>query len=199
MRLLTEAVQPPDDPPGGPASGGDAAGGPPGPEHSQGSGDRYDGRLVPPPAQPLVSTGTLRVLVVDDEPAVRTMLDAVFRRDDRFEIVGVAGDGREAIAQTARLQPDVVLLDLLMPGLSGQQALPSILRSSPRSMVLVLSALRAEDEADDTLALGAFAYLEKSIMGPGLSEEVFAQHQRFARALAGETVWSPNAPWRIRR
>jgi DNA-binding NarL/FixJ family response regulator len=152
-----------------------------------------------PLAQTPLSTGTRRVLIVDDEPAVRVMLDAVFKRDDRFEIAGVAVDGREAIEQTQRLLPEVILLDLVMPGLSGWEALPAIVRASPRSMVLVLSALGAEDEADLTLAIGAFAYLEKSVLGPDLPQEVFAQHQRFARALAGETVWSPSASWRIRR
>jgi DNA-binding NarL/FixJ family response regulator len=181
-------------------AGGRASGGAPrGPryEERQVAASGLDTRSVPPPAPP--STGRLRVLIVDDEPAVRFMLDAVFRRDDRFELAGVAVDGREAIERAGRLRPDAVLLDLVMPGLSGKEALPAILRASPRSMVLVLSALRAEDEAAGTLAVGAFAYLEKSVMGPDLPQEVFAQHQRFARALAGETVWSPHAPWRVRR
>jgi DNA-binding NarL/FixJ family response regulator len=152
-----------------------------------------------PLAQVPISVSTLRVLIVDDEPAVRRLLDAVFARDNRFEIAGLAVDGHEAIEQTQRLRPDVILLDLVMPVVSGWEALPALVRASPRSMVLVLSALGADDEAEPTLAIGAFAYLEKSLLGPDLPQEVFAQHHRFARALAGETVWSPSASWRIQR
>jgi DNA-binding NarL/FixJ family response regulator len=132
-----------------------------------------------------------RVLVVDDEPAVRLQLGVVFARDERFELTGLAIDGHDAIEQAQRLRPEVILLDLVMPSLSGWEALPAILRASPRSMVLVLSALGAKDEAKPAMALGAFAYLEKSVLGPNLPQEVFAQHQRFVRALGGETVWTP--------
>lgn len=143
---------------------------------------------------------TLGVLIVDDEPVVRTLLRAVIERDDRFEVAGEAMDGEEAVELAEQLQPDVVLLDLLMPRMGGREALPAILRVSPTSMVLVLSALRAVDEAETTFAAGAFAYLEKSVMGPGLAEELYSYHERFKRAVgARETVWAPNDPMRVRR
>ena len=143
--------------------------------------------------------GELRVLVVDDEPTVRALLRAVVSRDPRFEVVGEAVDGEQAISLAEELQPDVVLLDLIMPRLGGREALPDILRVSPRSMVLVLSALSGVDEAESTFAAGAFAYLEKSVMGPGLTSEVESLYRRFRRALQGETVWARDDALRIRR
>src|SRR5690606_26715542 len=84
---------------------------------------------------------TLSVLVVDDEPAIRTLVRMLIDRSGIFEFAGEATDGAEGIELVKELQPDIVLLDLLMPGIDGRQALPTIIRESPRSMVVVLSAL----------------------------------------------------------
>lgn len=148
-------------------------------------------------AEPL--TTTTRVLIVDDEPALRLVLRTILDRDHRYQVEAEAGEGREAIALAERHQPDVVLLDLLMPGMGGRDALPAILSVSPRSMVVILSALSATDEAEPSFAAGAFAYLEKSLVGPRLADEIDTLQQRFRRALAGETVWTPDARGRIRR
>lgn len=121
-----------------------------------------------------VTTDPARVLLVDDEPALRLVLRTILDRDHRFHVEAEAGDGSDAIELAERHQPDVVLLDLLMPGVSGRDALPAILSVSPRSMVVILSALSAADEVDSL-------------------------QQRFRRALGGETVWTPDARGRIRR
>jgi CheY-like chemotaxis protein len=122
---------------------------------------------------------SVRVLVVDDEPMVRTLLRLLLDRDERFEIVGEATDGREAVMAASHTQPDVVLLDLLMPRMSGHDALPILRREAPDAMVLVLSSLSAVDEEAAALGGGAHAFLEKSAMGPGLTTVVYEHLERF--------------------
>jgi DNA-binding NarL/FixJ family response regulator len=126
----------------------------------------------------------ISVLVVDDEPAIRTLVRMLLERADGFELAGEAADGAEGIELATRLQPDVVLLDLLMPGVDGREALPHIIRESPRSMVVVLSALSGVDEAEPSFTAGAFAYIEKSALGR-LTQELTELHDLFKRALAG--------------
>lgn len=141
---------------------------------------------------------TLSVVVIDDEPAIRTLVQMLLERAEAFELTGEATDGAEGIELVKETQPDVVLLDLLMPGVDGRQALPRIIRESPRSMVVVLSALSGVDEAGPSFARGAFAYIEKSALGR-LTEELTELRELFDRALAGETVWAPGGPTRVRR
>lgn len=145
-----------------------------------------------------VERRTLSVVVVDDEPAIRTLVRMLVDRSDAFDLAGEATDGSEGIDLVRRTQPDVVLLDLLMPGTDGREALPTIIRESPRSMVVVLSALSGVDEAEPSFASGAFAYIEKSALGR-LIEEISELHALFDRALHGETVWAPGGPTRVRR
>src|SRR5437773_10940933 len=80
-----------------------------------------------------------RVLVVDDHPLTREALAALLRSHG-FELAGIASDGEEAIAAAAQTQPDLVLLDLLMPGLDGLSALPRLREAAPGRQVVVLTA-----------------------------------------------------------
>jgi CheY-like chemotaxis protein len=125
-------------------------------------------------------TRPARVLIVDDEPPIRTLLRLVLRRDERFDLVGEAVDAEEAITRTADLRPDVILLDLLMPGQHGRDALPALRAAAPDAMILVLSSLSALDEEHETLAAGAFGYLEKSLLGPRLPDVVAEHLTRYA-------------------
>lgn len=100
-----------------------------------------------------------RVLVVDDEPDIRVLLQMTLGLDG-FEVVGEATNGREAVALAADLQPDVIVLDLMMPVMGGMEALPLLLESSPRSHVVVLSAA-ASHLIDQAVAAGADGYIEK--------------------------------------
>ncbi|MFP5309135.1 MAG: response regulator [Actinomycetes bacterium] len=131
------------------------------------------------------------VLLVEDEPDLRFLVRENLHRSGRFEVEAEAADGEEAIALLEDLQPDIVLLDIMMPGMNGRQALPRILVASPTSMVVMLSALDAVAEERPALAAGAFAYLEKRVIGPELPGVLDDLYRRFLRALSGETVVAP--------
>ena len=83
---------------------------------------------------------TIRVVVADDVEDVRVLLRMNLEIDGRFEIVGEAQDGVEAVQVVRELQPDAVILDLMMPRKNGIQAIPEILRSAPNTKILVLTA-----------------------------------------------------------
>jgi len=104
---------------------------------------------------------TIRVLLADDTPDIRKLLRVNLELDGRFEIVGEAADGAEAVALTRFLRPDAVVLDLAMPVMDGLQAAPLIRQCSPESRILVLSGFdhtRMEARAREQ---GADGYLEK--------------------------------------
>ncbi len=82
--------------------------------------------------------------------------------DPAIEVVGEAADGIAAIESAEELQPDVVLLDLTMPRLDGIDAIPAVLERAPNTRVVALSGWGADRMADEALARGAVAYLEKS-------------------------------------
>jgi DNA-binding NarL/FixJ family response regulator len=104
---------------------------------------------------------TDRILIVDDHPLTRDALAALLERHE-FRVVGRVGDGEEAIAQARSLQPDLVLLDLSMPGLDGLQALPRIRLAAPASEVVVLTASGTEENLMAAIRGGAAGYLLKS-------------------------------------
>lgn len=134
---------------------------------------------------------TPQVLIVDDEPDLRLMLRLALRRDARFEVCGEAENGEVALDVASQLQPDIILLDLMMPVMDGLTALPRLQTSSPRSMVVVLSALDAADNADATFAQGAFAYLEKQLDPTDIGDELDRLLTQFRSALDGDTVVAP--------
>jgi two-component system KDP operon response regulator KdpE len=112
----------------------------------------------------------IRVLVVDDHPIVRQGLVGVLSDEDDLEVVGEAGSGREAIGLVARLRPDVVLLDLALPGLDGVEVCRR-LRSWSRVPILVLSARVHESQKVQALDAGADDYVTK----PFGTEELLAR------------------------
>jgi two-component system chemotaxis response regulator CheB len=107
------------------------------------------------------SPSPLRVLVADDAPALRALLRAALEQEGRVEVVGEAEDGEHAVALAAALRPDVVVLDIQMPGVDGLSALPAIRRAAPAARVVVLSGCEAAATAHRALALGARRYVEK--------------------------------------
>jgi DNA-binding NarL/FixJ family response regulator len=104
---------------------------------------------------------TERILVVDDHPLTREALASLLEQHG-FEIVGQASDGEEAIEVARTAQPDLVLLDLTMPGMDGLTALPLIREAAPLTEVVVLTASGTEDNLMAAVRAGAAGYLLKS-------------------------------------
>ena len=108
-----------------------------------------------------MSEHALRILIADDHPLVRRGLRAVLGAVPEFEVVGEASTGREAIAQTSALQPDVILMDLQMPDLSGIDATRQIVADQPEARVLVVTLFQDDDSVFLALRAGARGYVLK--------------------------------------
>jgi two-component system NarL family response regulator len=104
---------------------------------------------------------TERVLIADDHPLTRDALAGLLSQHG-FEVVGQAGSGQEAIEQAGELRPDLILLDLSMPEMSGLEALPRIREAAPGAEVVVLTASEDEDSLLGAVRGGAAGYLLKS-------------------------------------
>lgn len=129
-------------------------------------------------------SGKLRVLLVDDHKLFRSGVRALLSRQPDFEVIGEAADGLDGVQQARQLKPDVVLLDLDMPGISGREAVRTLVEEIPQIRVLMLTV--SEDAGDllDTLRAGAAGYLLKNI-----DTDYFVDAIR--RAADGESVVSP--------
>jgi len=103
------------------------------------------------------------VLLVEDDRSLRGLLRLIFDAEDDFDVVGETGDGREAVALARHHRPDLVLLDLAMPGMGGLEALPLIRSAAPGSIVAVLSGLDNADLAELSRRKGASAYVMKGL------------------------------------
>jgi len=126
---------------------------------------------------------TIRILLVDDHTLFRSGIKALLQRQADFEIVGEAGDGLEGIKRAKSLKPDVILLDLHMPGLSGREAVQLILEEVPDTHVVMLTVSEDADDLLETLRAGAQGYLLKNIDVGFLTDAV-------RRAAEGEAVMS---------
>ena len=102
-----------------------------------------------------------RILIVDDHPLTRDALAALLGQHD-FAVVGEAGDGEQAVELARRLQPELVLLDLSMPGMDGVAALPRLREAAPACEVVVLTASGTEENLLGAIRGGAAGYLLKS-------------------------------------
>lgn len=132
----------------------------------------------------------IRLLIADDHAGFRAGLTALLASERGLELIGVAGNGSEAVAETLRLQPDVVLMDLAMPEVDGVTATRRILDTSPHVAVLVLTMAAADDAVFDALRAGARGYLLK---GADRSELVRAIHA----VAAGEAIFGPDVARRL--
>ncbi len=112
------------------------------------------------------------VLVVDDVPELRYLVRLNLELDGRFEVVGEAENGLEAIECAQKHQPDVVLLDASMPVRDGIEALPEIRAAAPATKVVVLSGFQARRLERMALERGAVRYLEKGLPPDALVEEL---------------------------
>lgn len=103
----------------------------------------------------------VRVFLCDDVSELRTLMRFALEEDIRMRVVGEAGDAETGIVRIAELQPDVVLLDLSMPGIDGLEAIPRIRAVAPATRIVVFSGFGAERMAPAALAQGADRYVEK--------------------------------------
>ena len=101
------------------------------------------------------------ILIVDDHPLTREALSSLLRAHG-FDVVGCASDGAEAVVEAGRLQPDLVLLDLSMPGVDGISALPKLREAAPECEVVVLTASGTEENLLAAIRGGAAGYLLKT-------------------------------------
>ncbi|MEV4510541.1 response regulator transcription factor [Dactylosporangium sp. NPDC049525] len=143
-----------------------------------------------------------RVLLVDDHPLVRQGLRAVFGTVEDIEVVGEVSDGRETVRRTVELAPDVVLMDLQLPGLHGIEATREILARRPATAVLVLTMFEDDDTVFAAVRAGALGYLVKGAEGRDIIAAVRAAASGqpvFGAALAGRLRdWFAAPPLRER-
>ncbi len=103
----------------------------------------------------------IRVLVVDDHPVVRKGIRALLATETDIELVGEARDGEEAVEAVARLQPDMILMDLVMPRMDGIAAIQAIMTMQPEARIVVLTSFAADDQVFPALRAGARGYVLK--------------------------------------
>ncbi len=128
----------------------------------------------------------IRVLLADDHGVIRDGLDRLISALDGVELAGVAADGAEAVAQCARLEPDVVLMDLDMPVLDGIEATRRIAAAQPGTAVVVLTAFSDRPRIMGALEAGACGYLLKDVDADAVGEGIRA-------AARGESPLDPRA------
>jgi NarL family two-component system response regulator LiaR len=128
----------------------------------------------------------IKVVIVDDHVLVRSGLEVVLAMFDDIELAGQAGDGEEAVRLCRELRPDVVLMDLVMPGLSGVEATRQILATCPGAKVVALTSFTDDDLIGETLRAGAIGYLMKNVSADQLADAVRAAH-------AGRSTLAPEA------
>jgi DNA-binding NarL/FixJ family response regulator len=113
-------------------------------------------------------SAAIRVLIVDDHAIVREGLRAVLIQSESLKIVGEAGNGNEALELIGRVPPDVVLMDLKMPGLLATDAIRAIRAQHPATQVLVLTSYAEDRQVEDALRAGALGYVLKNIVAADL-------------------------------
>lgn len=137
-----------------------------------------------------MSVEPIRVLIADDHPLFRDGMHGLLASVPDTEVVGEAAGGAEAIQAAASLQPDVVLMDIRMPGMNGLQAMRQILHTSPHIAVLVVSMLEDDDSIFAAMRAGARGYVPK-----GANQ---AEMLRAIRAVAnGEAIFGPGIAQRL--
>ena len=135
-------------------------------------------------------SGVVRVLIADDHPVVRSGIKGMLEPDPGFDVAGEASSGLEAVALALREHPDVVLMDLQMPGLDGASATAQIKAQLPQTQVLVLTTYAADADIVRAIDAGAVGYLLKD-----------APHEEITRAVRaaarGETTLAPAIAQRL--
>ena len=131
-----------------------------------------------------------RVLIADDHTSFRSGLRALLETAGDMAVVGEAGTGDEAVSKTAALQPDVVLMDLNMPGIGGLEATRRIVEQAPHVAVLVVTMYDDDDSVFDAVRAGARGYVLKGAQRAELLRAVRA-------VVAGEAIFGPGVARRL--
>jgi DNA-binding NarL/FixJ family response regulator len=132
----------------------------------------------------------VRLLVADDHPVVRDGLSSMFARDPEFEVLGEAADGAEAVRLAEALRPDVILMDLRMPGMDGVSATRELAGRGSNARVLVLTTYDTDSHVLPAIEAGATGYLLKDVPRDELLRAVRA-------AARGEAVLAPSVAARL--
>jgi two-component system, NarL family, response regulator LiaR len=128
----------------------------------------------------------IKILLVDDHTVVRSGLAAVLSISDDLQLVGEAGDGEEAVRLCERLQPDVILMDLLMPKMDGVAATKAIKERWSKIQIIALTSFKEKEYVEGALKAGALGYLLKNISADELTGAI-------RRAVSGQPSLSPEA------
>ncbi len=128
----------------------------------------------------------IRVLLVDDHAVVRSGLSAFLLAYDDLELVGEAGSGEEAVRLCEQVRPDVVLMDLVMPGMDGAAATQAIRERCPEVQVIALTSFKEQELVQSALKAGAIGYLLKDVSADELAKAIRA-------AVAGKPTLAPEA------
>ena len=132
----------------------------------------------------------ITVLLVDDHNLVRMGLKAFFSTLPDIQVIGEAGTGEQAVQLAAQLAPDVVLMDLIMPGMDGVEATRRVKKVSPRTQVIVVTSYHEDEHIFPAIRAGALSYVLKDIDPDELAEAI-------RRAHAGEAVINPRVSARL--
>ena len=116
----------------------------------------------------------VRILIADDHPGIRKTVRSTLEQDPRFEVVGEAEDGAEAISEARRLKPDVVVLNVAMPVLNGLEAAREIKTSLPQSAIVILSLNVDQLFIEEAKKIGVRAYVAKTEAGKALIKAIEA-------------------------
>jgi NarL family two-component system response regulator LiaR len=135
-------------------------------------------------------TEFISVLLVDDHAMVRQGVKTFLETQPDLSVVGEAGSGEEAIQLAAQLVPDVILMDLIMPGMDGVEATRRLKQVSPRSQIIVLTSYHEDEHIFPALKAGALSYLLKDVSAEELASAVL-------KAAAGEAVLHPRVAARV--
>jgi two-component system, NarL family, response regulator LiaR len=133
-----------------------------------------------------MKNNAIRVFIVDDHKVVRKGLKAFLMAYDDLLLVGEAESGEEAIAQCEQQKPDVVLMDLVMPGMGGMAATRALSQSCPETRVIALTSFEEEDFVEEALKAGATSYLLKNVDADELAHAIRAAYR-------GRAVLAPEA------
>ena len=128
----------------------------------------------------------IRVFVVDDQAVVRSGLSAFLQAFDDLTLVGEAASGEEAVRRCTDVQPDVVLMDLMLPGMDGAQATRAIREACPHIQIIALTSFKDEELVTAALQAGAIGYLLKNVTADELADAI-------RRAQAGRPTLAPEA------